>query len=440
MPVLSIRWYGEKNKAQSFLLYSFDPYIVLRCSNDKDNLRTTAPFQSAFVETCGENKMLIALFLFIWFINIIFGAAGKSSKALNIISFVFLLIVFAGNTLSHDYLGYLRYYDSGLFLDRFQFGFAYLGYLCHELGLSYNQFVLVLITPCYLLIFYLIKKFDSNASIFISLYFASLLFYDINQIRNFASTSFVTLAFYFLISKNSNKNRMLFAICILLASTFQSIALVYIFLVFFKLDKSPSIHVILVAAFVAVFGSIIIKLAGGRIDLIAGAISILSPNPEASDSYSTVGVGFGILIPILCLGCNAALVLLSARILESGGSADERNNRLINLNKYLLLLGLLVIPLCFVNLTFDRIIRNTNFLVYILAGVSISFWSKENRNTKGPEDKPRLIKRYSMDTFKSYYLLALVLYSLIWAVCTEFRYNGLSQLEAVLILSNNMFF
>lgn len=138
--------------------------------------------------------MLQILFYFIWGINIICSIKKKSYKIVNIITFIFIIVLFAGNTYNGDYNAYVSAYTYNYRIEEFEYGFQIFMQICRILGLTYNQFLLVLALIGYGLIYNVLLKYSKSISVFVSLYFAILIFYDINQIRNFLGVAILFFA------------------------------------------------------------------------------------------------------------------------------------------------------------------------------------------------------------------------------------------------------
>ena len=91
-------------------------------------------------------------------------------------------------------------------------------------------------------------------------------------------------------------------------------------------------------------------------------------------------------------------------------------------------IGLLIFPFILVNLTFDRVYRNFNYLYYILAAITM----KEIRVSVYRDNRRWRIKELL-------YFLFIIVYGLVWHYGTLYRY-GTYPTEIQLILENNFFF
>lgn len=360
--------------------------------------------------------MLTLLFFVIWFINIFLSFQKKNIKSIIVLSIIFLIILFGGNTLNRDYLNYKTVYDLGD-LSIYDIGYQLIGNLCIKLKMSYNSFLLVLIIPCYASVFYVAYKMKTNFHVFFGLYLTFLVFYDITQVRNFIVVALLTLGTYFIYQKRY----IPFIVIIIIASFFHSIALFYLpMIIIDKIPKTKKLYKHL--AIYALSTIFVLKLIVSNSDIIGRIIQLFSNNEEVI-IYGTSNINFGFLVPITYFAFNILLITYSRKILISIGKHDE-NSRFIEVCINTLILSMIFVPLLTVNLTFDRVFRNFSLLYYILAGVIMN----ELLNNREKN------KKYITSFFGF-----LVIFSLVWTLGTIFRYNGFNEAEYEMILNNNMF-
>lgn len=357
---------------------------------------------------------------------------GKDSKIINILSICFTVILFAGNTFNGDYNAYLWRYDSGQ-LEAFGRGFVLLANVCRDFSLTYNQFLAVICIPCYVAIYFVNLKFSSNFCVFIALYYSILVFYDINQIRNFIVATLLLIALYFL----SQGRKIAFIFCVIIAATFHSIALIYLLVLFFDKERVNNKNTILFATLLSIGASVVVKALQGRYYIVRSIIFFLSSRAEKSVAYTASVINFGVLIPIAGFFCSVFLVVLGIKYLKKY-NGYEKYTSIISVCYSALVLSLITLPLNMIDLTFDRILRNFNFLFYIFAGIVIkNFEDYKNENTYIERDHSIKVIVYKDQIF---YFIFLCAYSLIWTVGTIMRYNGFEILESSRILNNNIFF
>ena len=363
--------------------------------------------------------MLVCIFLIVWITNIILSFLQKKSKIVNFLTIVFLFVLFCGNTLNGDYWAYKWRYDAGEF-NTFEIGYRTIATFCRNQGLSYNAFITVLVVPLYILLIYHIKKTGINLSIFFSLYFSILVFYDINQVRNFVVVVILTVSMLFLMQGK----KAIFIMGIAFSALFHSIAIVYFILLFIDEKKILKEKYYYLIIFIISSICITLKVYGESLPIISWIISPMSEN-QGSVVYGETIMGIGFIIPFICYFANLFLVIYSKKIIVKNNRYEE-NKLLVDMCYKAIIASAFFLPLTILNLTFDRIFRNFNFIVYILVGITISCFNKQNlRHTSKTKIK---------------YWGALVIYCIIWSFGTVMRYNGFNQLEWDLILHNNIFF
>lgn len=358
--------------------------------------------------------MLTLLFFITWIINICLSLQKRNRKSIIIISFIFLIIMFCGNTFNRDYWGYRSMYDIGD-LSTFDVGFQFVGNICIRLNLHYNIFLSILIIPCYSLLFYVLYKMKTNIHLFFSMYFFFLVFYDITQIRNFIASILLTFALYMLFCER----KKMFFLTIFIASAFHSIAFFYIVLPFiYKWQNNKKfIYFLLGYSITAPF---LLKIIASNSDIIGKIIQLFSNNDEVI-IYGITQINFGFLVPIFYFLFNVLLVFISRKILIKINKYEEYS-KFVDICIGTILFSMLIIPLLTVNLTFDRVFRNFSFLYYILVGLVMN---------------ELLINEIINKKIINLYTTFLVLFSIVWTCGTIYRYNGFSDTEYRFILENN---
>lgn len=359
----------------------------------------------------------------VWLLNIICVIRKKKSYIVEALTCLFVIILFCGNTSNGDYLAYSRRYYAGGLGD-YEFGFSIVGNLCNSLGISYDWFKSLIYIPCLIALYVLCNRYIGELHGFILLYFSILIFYDIVQIRNFVAAVMLLIGISCLI--DGKKTRYL--IVILVAISFQSVALIYLPLVFVDPKRVSQIKYGLVIAFVSMSLSIVVLLNGKQIPFLGEVLELITGSTEKL-FYLTTRINWGFLIPWGLHFLNIVLVLYSENLLRNGRIVLlEHQEKVLYWSKTTMYIGLLIFPFILVNLTFDRVYRNFNYLYYILAAITM----KEIRVSVYRDNRRWRIKELL-------YFLFIIVYGLVWHYGTLYRY-GTYPTEIQLILENNFFF
>lgn len=366
--------------------------------------------------------MLSILFYIIWIANIIFCILRKRSKILTLISIIFTILLFAGNTGNGDYLIYYREYNlNGM--ESFQLGFSMLAKICLFFHLSYNGFLLVVCLICYGLVFRYLKEYTMNFSCFFSLYFTILIFYDINQVRNFIVACILTIA----IIKLSKGRKKEYLFLIILACFFHVIAIIYIPFVLINPENTsfPYLYKLLL---VLVLGfCLIIFFNGNEIPLLTKFLKSFFEDTGLEDKtvYFMKKMRFGFLLTFTMDFFNIMLVSISKKIMKNNNyfCKNKKYEFLTNTVYAFNLLTICSFPLQMINHNFYRIFRNLNIINYFIASMTIDSFTYKNKDL--------YTRAYFM------YILILFLYSIFWMVSIMYKYQA-GNTQILMILHNNV--
>ena len=280
---------------------------------------------------------------------------------------------------------------------------------------SYNFFILIITLICYGILFYIWYKFQVSLHVFFALYFPILIFYDINQVRNFIMATLLTLAIVQLL----REKKMSFFLIIVVASTIQSLALVYLVLLLFSRKTWKRKVEAVTILFLAIGLSIVVFLNNKEIPFLYDIFTLIFG--EQSDKlmyFKNNNMGWGFLLMYLMQMVSVFALLISIKNLKRNHSSPQ----IINFSEGILTfnsIGFLAFPILMINLTFYRIFRNFSFVNYIVIAFTISSFQNKNKNLK-----------------YLFYIAIIFLYSLIWKYGIIIKYGGESQVD--IILKNNI--
>lgn len=292
----------------------------------------------------------------------------KYNRIIIILTVIFIVLLFSGSYNNPDYLVYLNEYSNdyknNLFFSNKEYGFYYITRFFYLLGFSYNQFLVVLTIVCFALITTTVRTFiKNNSSLFFVLYIIYPFFLDIVQIRNFIVMSILIYASHFLLN-NDLKGKAKFLLCIIIASSFQLIAILYLPLLFATQIKNRKVQKILFAIFLSFL--ILVSFNNSFIDYISNFI-IKYSNIEKMEFIFSKRVNFGFLIPFLLQIFISIFLTISKKIIDNGTNFEDNSLEIqyFNLIYAVNIISYLYIPFYMISSNFIRILRNLIPLYYI---------------------------------------------------------------------------
>lgn len=325
--------------------------------------------------------------------------AFSSGKAINtsissIVLLIFLILIMGGNNYNPDTPVYNNIYNLGLNYTK-NIGFAHIMVFFKSKSWSYEAIRLLLVAIGLLLISYTIHKYvpARYRGFTYILYFIFPFFIDAVQLRNFLIMSILTFSFPLLLN-NSFFDKIIFVLIMLLASTIQQVAVIYIPLVgiyyIIHSDRVKRIFtkiITVVMAFELTVGwlpPIVSGLALRVNNLIGSSIDDLSHylviNTRWGGLLYWVNIFLNIIILKLCLSYSEKM--------EGKYSLKKINTRyaLSYLSVFILWMNLVyvfMLPFINVNVDFYRVYRNFFVLDYIVYTNTIfTYGRKANKRDK----------------------------------------------------------
>ncbi|GKU31642.1 EpsG family protein [Clostridium folliculivorans] len=284
-----------------------------------------------------------------------------------IIIFIIMWILFAFNTGNADYDVYKMSYDSmsSFFND---VGYNSLALVFSYFGVSYQMFLAFFSLIGLLLIANTVFEFSQQPTKVFFLYCIFPFFFDIVQIRNFMAMAIVIYAIRYLIKFN-NKNFIKYCLCILIASSFHTVALVYLIFLFVYIKDIKKLFK--VSIILATCGSIGILASIQLIrKTIVGSI-LYSLNPKILYYLSDNLQSKTRTLYIIYITCMLIITFIEYKIYF------KRSNNLMHVNdgetnKVLVLLKLCILSSVFIifvilDPTMFRIYRNVIPYFYMLS-------------------------------------------------------------------------
>lgn len=355
------------------------------------------------------------LYYTLWFSNILCVINRKKIELIQLLSIIFLLILYCGNSFNGDYWAYYKRYEA-MDMHEFELGFRTIGEFCKSINLHYNVFISLLIIPLYIGLIKFFRKTSNFLHLFYALYFTMLFFYDVGQVRNFIISVLITFAIVCLMKKK----RGYAFFFIVIASFFHHLSLVYVLLLFIRPKKIVKYRLfIYIFTFVLCF---YLYANGNKIPFLSTILYAITKD-SGKLVYGTQRMRLGFVIPITLHLLNAGLVYFSVKLIkEKGNTIIAKHRELIMWSKALVIVGYLTFPLIMVDLSFDRIVRNFSFIFFSLGCVALQPLTKKTARKK------RRLERY--------FFFFLFVYVVLWDIGMPIRYGTLPP-EKYRILHNN---
>lgn len=330
--------------------------------------------------------MSYIIYFVILYLNAMFSFFKKHSKIVALFSFIFVWILFWGNTDNPDLRNYITSYDQVINntitfnLSLREPGYFIIMKIFANLGISYHGFIACIGLICYLLIFSTVKKYTNNYNYICFLYMIHLFVFDIIQMRNFISVSIIVYAIRYLV-EYTNKGKIKYIICILIASTIHNTALFFLILIIIKRNNTNSF-----VKFIAIFsivGCIIVFFNGGKIPFISEIMNNLLEG-TVRGTYLNVVVPLRYIISLFLLQIvNFTMILIcrnqSNKIYNKEKISNEQRE-FINLIFWANTIAFMFLPLYMQSINFYRLMRNLNILNFICVSIASNGFKYRSNN------------------------------------------------------------
>jgi len=286
---------------------------------------------------------------------------NKKSKFVVVLSVTIMLIIIAGNNYNPDYEAYQYFYNSGNFPASMEKGFIVCANFFRMLGLTYNQFVLIIALVCMTICTICIRQYTNYYHVVILLYMLYMIFLDTTQIRNMVMITFYTLGLVCL----SRNRKILYIAIILLASLFHRSILLFLFFAYISPNKRISktfMRIGMIAILVLCFFTFI---NGNRIPFIQVIVeNVLGDLPDKQVYFNTV-TKLGFLTSFACQFMNIFLTKISVDYIKNS-ELGEKWKKLSDVVWLAVLSSSFALPLTMMNSNFSRYFRVNNIVIYLL--------------------------------------------------------------------------
>jgi len=337
---------------------------------------------------------MIAFFLCLFSVLSIY--SNREVRLLSIFFLLFLIVIFCGNNENPDYVGYKLKYDSiknhnatDFIFSNPYVGFNMFQFVCHAIGLSYQQFLFIVALLGYTLIIDTLHYFHANMNYVLLLYLFYPFFYDVIQIKNFLAMSIVIYSIRYLLN-NTKSATLKYVVLIILASLFHIVSVSYLLLLLTKLKRKVPLYILAFLSSVSV--AILIRL---RLINLSSVASILFGDllPQEKFGYFNPVINYGfIVIDGIMLYCILILEFISHKLgsisMNVNGICMQKSLQyklVILMRDCNFLLLIMLFPMSFVNPNFFRIFRNFFILDY-----TCFYIGREYLTRKSPDYTPEM--------------------------------------------------
>lgn len=354
----------------------------------------------------------VGLFL----LNIIFAKSKRYSNKLGIIFIIFMWVLFWSNTNNPDFFVYKAIYqnNANFTTQSLELGFILLVKLGNFIGASYHVFLMLITFVCFYLIHSTLKKITKELNLVYAMYFIFPFFFDVIQLRNFIVMSILIYSTKYLL----NNNKVKYIIAILIASSFQIIAIAYLPFVIINVRKRFSKSLIRFLAIASIFLSVIILINSKQIPFLTHILEFM--NVSKLEIYFNSKTSYGFLLFWGLQILSYSMMWLTNKLFKKYNLVnidDGRKTNFIQLIYYFNLISFIFLPLFLLNSNFIRLIRNILILNY--TSIAITYRSIDDRFEKMA------------------YLIFIIIYVLLfWGVLLLPSWDNI----VIQILDNNMFF
>ena len=303
--------------------------------------------------------MITAIWLTIILVNIILSILHKNNSIIAFASAIVIVLLLGGNYQNADYEGYFRYYTDQLYPSSMEPGYVYLSSVSHAIGLTYQSFVLVLMSFSVGMTTVVILRYGADKHLIIALYLLTLFFLDAVQIRQTVAYSLFTVAIMLL----SDGKRVLGAISIIVAFLFQWTAIVFFPLVFLDPKKQLNKKMIRWIVTIILFSCLIVFINGNSLSFLMPIIRMFVRADKLVYFDSRTRFGF-VLYFTFQFACMYIAYICKTTILKF-----SKNEALIRYAEYIYMATMyacFALPFVMLNNNFSRIFKFSMMGCFIL--------------------------------------------------------------------------
>lgn len=310
--------------------------------------------------------MMIIAYITVVMLNLLLAYKNKTkSKFVLLITGLFFVFVFSGNSSSGDIPNYLENYRNPEIMiqgNPLSAVFYYAMDVAKGKGLNFFEYKIVISAITYALYYRFLSKFDVNIHYIIFFYCFHLLLFDVEQIRNALALAVFLQGLIPLLKNEKNKIKK-YIFFTLLASTIHVSFIVYLIFLLYYLTWKKSYRVMFV--FLIVLFCLITFINGNKIPFLNIILNNFDLGGKIK-AYFGNRMRLGFLIPFgLHFFTFITIWYIKRKTIKYG-----IENQLIKVVFRLFILSFAFLPLYMLSITFGRFERNLIPLVF-LAGASM---------------------------------------------------------------------
>lgn len=279
-----------------------------------------------------------------------------------------LWILIGFNYGSADYFMYESYFErvaDGVEVLSVEPGYVFLNWIANEAGLKYAGFVAIYSFAAITLIASTLNRYAKYPKLVLLAYFCYPFLLDITQMRHFLVSAIVIFSIRYL-ENYSLRNLLKFCACILIASTQQITAFIYIFLL---LAYFPSLNLL---KNVCIWGAVLLSFFVNLVPQSSLYLAIIDLR-EVDKIYDAGMSGTQLYLYVTFF---VLLILLGAVLRRKTSYYNFENDFLYKI----CLISLLFIPFLLLDFQFTRFFRGVIIIVYMyLTNVFSSQINQHNR-------------------------------------------------------------
>lgn len=311
--------------------------------------------------------MMLGMYIVIIILNLIMACHNKKSHLIMILTGVFFVFMFAGNSSSGDIPNYLVNYsdpDAMIKVSPLSGLFYFSMKIAKNAGMNFFQYKIVLGIIIYLLYYIFISSFRASPHYIVLFYSFHLFFFDVEQIRNALALSVYLLGLIPLLKNDKNKIKK-YIVFTLIASAIHISFIAYLIFLLYFVAWNKSNRAIFVATILSF--CLIIFINGNNIPFL----SVILDNFDLGGKvgiYFGNHMRFGFLIPFgLQFVCYFTIWYMRNELAIYGYESE-----IVNVVYRLILLSICFLPLYMLSITFGRFERNLIPLI-LLAAASLMY-------------------------------------------------------------------
>jgi len=250
--------------------------------------------------------MLPYIYFAVLLINLIAYLSGKKSKFLSVVSVIFVVVFVAGiryneTVIGYDLRNYAIHYANPETIGGTEIGFKAVNYLGKMLGLSFEQFYMVLVSVCLCVVFLTVNRMKCNMHLFLVAYMLYFIMCPMSQLRNMCAFAVFIHAFPLFRTGSSPKNMWRIYAHILVAALFHFTFI--LFLIYPLMLKRKNKAILKGGIIVLILGTVLTLLKQGVVigKLFAPLMGLLGSVVVKYLQYFSTPTGIAPLCSIIIL-------------------------------------------------------------------------------------------------------------------------------------------